>query len=356
MSDQGYGGPGNPGQGPGGQGGGEWNQPPQYGQQPNYGDPYGQAGYQPQQPQYPTAPYGSDQFGGPPQYGQHPYGQEQYGPYSGGAPPNHGNSQKSLFVGLGVVVVAGLVVLVLALTGVFSSASTKTSAGPKDAVNNVLLASKNQNLGDLKSNVCSKDLASSSELAAVVGDNHATSYVIGPVKDQTDSSAKVETTVTAKGRTSTSDLPVVKENGKWKVCFSNELNPTVGPLPTDTYPSPTDSSPTDTYPGPSSASSYSPSSNLCNTTSDANGTARLFVSAVTLADASLAQGCVYKGTVSASHVQALFGATKKYNPYDLAGQQGPTYTVKSVSGSGPSLVFTVTRESDGHYYVTSAHE
>ncbi len=50
----------------------QYNQQPQYGQQP-----YGQQQYN-QQPQYGQQPYGQQQYNQQPQYGQQPYGQQQY--------------------------------------------------------------------------------------------------------------------------------------------------------------------------------------------------------------------------------------------------------------------------------------
>lgn len=369
MSDQGYGGPGDSSGAPGRSGG--WNQPPGYGQQPGeqYGQPpyYGQPGYGEQygqQPSYgqPGSPdpygpphdgqYGGNQYppGGP--YAPDQYGQPQFDPYSGDAAVGNGKSQKPLFIGLGAVVVAGLVVLVLALTGVFSASSgTKTASGPKQAVERVLLASKNQNLGDVKANVCSKD-QSDSLLASVVGADRPVAYTVGAVKDENSNSATVEAKVTTSSKTSTTELPVVKENGQWKVCLTNLVSPPGSPTSaadTSPPPEPSSAAPSTTLPPPLGGGTTS----LCTATADANSTARLFVSAVTLGDLGLAQGCVYHGVVSSAQLTALFGSLKKYDPSVVAGQPGPRYSVKSVVGS-TTLRFTVTREPDGHYYVTSA--
>lgn len=331
MSDHGWGGPG--------QGGDpDWNRPG-YGQQPGYGDQYGQPVYG--EPQYP-----SDQYG---QYGQQPGG-----PYGGGGSANSGGSQKGVFIGLGAVVVAGLVVLVLAISGVFSGDSS-SSGGPKEAAEKLLLASKNQNLSDVKAAVCSKD-QDNSELSNIVGEDHATDYSVGEVTQKGDNAAAVKVTVTSDGKTSDATFPVIKENGSWKVCPS-ELSiigsPTGGPTystptPSYTYPSST----TPTY--PSSSSSLSTGS-FCASTVDAASTVKVFIGAITLSSIDLAQGCVYQGRVSRSELQSITGSDKIYSPTVSSGETGPTFTFTSVDGN-TTLKVTVEKESDGKYYVTDVAE
>ncbi len=190
--------------------------PSQYGQpqQPQYGQQqYGQQPYgQPQQPQY-----------GQQQYGQQPYGQPGFGPQGYGQPfgaPQSGGSKKGLiFGGIGVVVVAGIVVLVLALTGVFGG-SGPASGTPAAAVTDFLNAAKSGDTHKAETFECSKDrnAAGYSPNDLKVG-----SFSIGKTHKIDSKHATVATTGTSSttGKSSTIQLPVVKEGGDWKVCLSN---------------------------------------------------------------------------------------------------------------------------------------
>ncbi|MGI8679536.1 MAG: Rv0361 family membrane protein [Jatrophihabitans sp.] len=248
MSDQGWGQP--PNNDPQGQPGpyeqgqpGPYGQPGQYGQQPGqYGaqpaQPYGQPGQYGQQPgQYgaqPAQPYGQPgPYGGQPgQYGQPAYG-DQYGqgygqpggqpPYG---PPQSGNANKTIFAALGVVVVAGVVVLVLFLTGVFGGNSANTSS-PKAAAKSFLDAAKNRNLDGVKAALCSKD-AKTAHFIDNLSKVRIVSYTIGSTTQTDGSHATVATQVTTNAVPSPTetDLSVVKESGAWKVCLTGSGNST----------------------------------------------------------------------------------------------------------------------------------
>ena len=368
MSDQGYGpqypnepygqpqypGQQYPGQQyPGGQQGGQYPGGQQGGQYPG-GQPGGQYGEQYGQPQYPGQQYGQPQYPG----GQ--YGDQHYG----APPPNPGRSRKGVFIGLGAVVVAGLAVLVLAVTGVFSG-DTATGT-PTQPVQALLEASRSQDLTGVKANLCAGD-QNRSGLEDSVGSNRATDFTVGSVEQTQPDAALVNATVTTAEDTVDIQFPVVKENGAWKVCFSRAGQPGLGltgaSTPSATPPSYTVPSLTapsiPTIPSLSAPSLSAPSlsglGSICASSKDAQSTARLFISAITLSSIDLAEGCVYDNRVSRARIESLTGTGRTYSPSLPTTDQGPTFTVKSVSGDH-TLRVTVEKQSDGKYYVVDASE
>ncbi|MDT4904794.1 MAG: hypothetical protein QOH52_2810 [Pseudonocardiales bacterium] len=373
MSDQGFGPPGPGGPPEYGQ------QPPNYGQQPPYGEqppppgqqvpPYGQPPeYGQQPPQYGQQP---PAYGPPPQYGRQPsqygeqpqypggeYGQPQFNPYTGAAPANTGGgsagSRKGLIAGVGTLVVAGIVVAILLLTGVFSSSASASS--PTDAVKSLLDAGKKGDVSAAANTLCQSDIAAG-QASGLDANGKVQSYTIGTVTQQDSNNATVQTTVTSeKGGPQSAKIPVVKEGGTWKVCFTKALTnlPTAGSTPGGasapslaTSPSisllPSSATPSITAPTGLGLGSY------CASSTSAVTTATTFIGAIDIGSTELARGCVYPGTVSDATIKSVSGTSKLYAP--TSSQTGPVFDFQSVDGQS-KIRITVTKESDGKYYVT----
>ncbi|GAB2467131.1 nuclear transport factor 2 family protein [Jatrophihabitans fulvus] len=267
-------------------------------------------------------------------------------------PPARGN--RGVVIGaLSSVILAGLVVIVLAVAGVFSGSDTPAAAQPRDVVNSLLEASQRQDLDAVKQVVCRRDLSDPDIEDVVSDDGHATRFTIGKVTDLGGDRAEVEVSITSSTGTDSAKLPVVKENGAWKVCLSE-----IDTKPTDFPSEPTGSdsgSSTPSTPSSPGTTSSGTSGFSCASDKDAQSTARLFISYITLGNASSAYGCVYPGTVSESDVQALTGDGKLYSPSLPSSATGPDFSVESSDGQH-TLRFRVERRSDGRYYVTSASD
>jgi hypothetical protein len=196
----------------------QYGQPPQYGPPPEYVLPprYGPPPTQ-YVPQTPSGRYGQQNpgWGGGPQYAQRR--------------PN----RTPLFVSLGVVVAAGIVVAILFLAGVFSS-SDDSGQSPAAAAKAYVDAFNNNDLAGIKAVTCSQDLKfiNNDPSAASVGPNpvhdHIT-YTIGTTSIASDdpNTAIVHVRATESGPSlspedkGSKNIPfqMTKEHGAWKVCF-----------------------------------------------------------------------------------------------------------------------------------------
>jgi Domain of unknown function (DUF4878) len=218
MSDsgQGYGSPADP----------HWGQSnPQYGQpqygQPQYGQPqYGQPGYG--QSQYPEAGYG-----------QQPWSGGQSTAVYGSPPPTtRGGGGKGLIITLIVVLLlvgAGVAAYFLFFNGGGSGSS------PKSAVKALLDAGKANDKNKVPGLLCAADRARGLD-TQVSNSPLIKSYSIGQTKSTDAAHATVQVTVTTTAAANQSeDVPVLKENGSWKVCFT--LTPIPTPSITFTPPS-----------------------------------------------------------------------------------------------------------------------
>ncbi|WP_460603799.1 Rv0361 family membrane protein [Jatrophihabitans fulvus] len=231
-----------PGQGGYGQGG--YGQQPGYGGQPGYGnDPYNQ------QPGYGQGGYGQPGYGQP-GYGQGGYGQPGYGGPGGYGPPPKQGPNKALLGVVGAVVVAGLVVLVLFLTGVFGG-DDNGGESPSAVVGKTLQALKDKDVDAVKATLCKADLKELADENDRIDDNDAPdSWKIGATTTVDDNNASVAVTATQNGRTRTVSVPTVKEDGDWKTCLSN-LNSPGGSGPSASAPAPSGSYSAPSYSVPS---------------------------------------------------------------------------------------------------------
>ncbi len=196
---------------------------------PPYAQPYEQPGYQLPPPTY-GQPYEQPGYQPPPGY-QQPYpgypGTQPYAPVGYGQPtPPAGKSRKGWFIGGGVVIAAIIVaVVLLAVVGKKSG----SSGTPTDAAKNLMVAAKAGDKNGVLNALCSTDRALASAgnanpLTVIDDTDPVTSYQIGSVSQTDSTHANVKVTVSYQSEPAdTEDLPVVKEGGSWKVCFSNSI-------------------------------------------------------------------------------------------------------------------------------------
>jgi hypothetical protein len=229
------------------------------GGQPPQGQPYGQPQYpqqpgqQPGQPQYGGPPQGPP--GQPPQYGAPPqqpeYGQPQqypgqqypqqpgYGPPPGYGQPGYGAPRRSRapwYVAGGLVVVL-VGALVLWLT-VFREGA---ASSPQDAARKYAEAAKKHDISAARAVVCKADQAKAED-DFIPTEVRLVGYAITGQHDGGNGVTIVDGTVTIEvaGKTDTSplNLPVVKEDGSFKVCSSSRQGASGSSGPAATVPVP----------------------------------------------------------------------------------------------------------------------
>jgi hypothetical protein len=335
----------------------QYGQPqPDYGQQP-YGQP-AQPGYG--QPQYGQPDYSQPQYGQPgygqPQYGQPDYSQQQYGqPAYGYVPPVQQGSGSGGNKGLMYGAIALVVVAALGVGGyfLFAGGNDKKSGGngdAKSAAEALLKASEAQNIDAAKAVLCKEDLADSALITALQS-VHVTSYTIGNV-DQNGDVTVVHANIQAQGTGSTPDgkIPVIQEDGKFKVCLSRSTggSPMSGGssgAATSSVAAPPSTSDFPSQPSvPSSASGV-----VCDDSqTDAFGVADWYMIKVEDGEDDGAQACTFPNTVPASVTASISG--KNFEPdFGSGGETGPfIFNAKD----GTSVSVSVTKESDGKFYVT----
>jgi hypothetical protein len=184
------------------------------------------------------------------------------------------------------------------------------------------------------------------------------SYTIGKTTKMDSSHAAVQVKVTTASGSSSAPVPVVKENGSWKVCFTSAPNPSASgspgapstAAPSGIIPLPSVSVPSIAIPSLSVPSVGSlPGINICSGASSAQQAAQVYVSAATIGQTDLAQACVYHDSVSRSVTESIHSAGEFYR---LSGQKSATtFEFRSVTSSS-IITVTVTRESDGKYWIT----
>ncbi len=336
---------------------------PQYGQQPGqpqYGQPeYGQ---QPGQPQYGQPEYGQPAYGqpgGPPAYGGGGGEPPQYPGYAPGTGGGGGRSRKGTWISIlvGLLVAAGVGAYFL------FSGSDAGASSPKAAVQKLLDAGKNNDVGAAKKVLCQQDIALGT-ITSLQSRGRVKSYSIGKVSQSGNQATVTATIVTTdSSQPQTSALPVVKEGGKWKVCVSQALNnlpsnlssltaapPSPGGSISIPNPVPSIDLPSIGIPSASLPSLGTSLGSFCASTASAFTTAETYIGAIEIGSADLAQGCVWQNSVPASTAQAI-AATHKYFAPTNGSSSGPVFEFRSTDGT-KKVEITVTKEPDSKYYVT----
>jgi hypothetical protein len=122
-----------------------------------------------------------------------------------------------------VLFVVGIVAAVTLIGGPSSDNS------PEGAVDRWLTAVKDNDLGDVKENSCAKDVEAYNRDPSRTDDftessgNKLDSWDIGAA-NVTGDSGKVSVTIKGSSDTDTGEVPVVRESGDWKVCWSNLIS------------------------------------------------------------------------------------------------------------------------------------
>jgi hypothetical protein len=362
--------------------------PPDYGQQ-GYPPPgYGQPGYgQPPAPEYGQPQYAQPQYGQPGQPGQPPQGYPQQPGNFGqpgfpppGYPPQQptgtgggGKRRKGLLIGTGVI--GALIIIAIVL--LFTVGSSSSDATPAAAVKALLSAGKSGSLSGVKNSLCSQDqaivaAAAGSKDNPFVGSDRVTSYSVGAVTQSDSTHASVAVTYKTTGDTTADSLtvPVEKDGGSWKVCFTSAsfgggsalpsglpsslasgLLPSSLPsgLPSGLLPSGLASDlPSGLLPSGVPTDIGSIISGVCTSArTSAVGVVGAYLGLAESGQTAAAQGCTDPSKVSAA-TTAKF-ASKSYTPTGL----NPDGTeVDLTSSDGSKATIKVSKESVG-YLVTS---
>lgn len=338
--------------------------PPAEGQQPAFGQPQQPYG----DPQY---PYGNPYA--PPGQPQYPYGQQQppheqaswsyqqttpqqqwptaqYPAAADGSPPATSHRAQWLTVIAAVLIAAGVGAYFL-FSGSDANAST-----PTKVVSALLDAGKANDRGAAKKLLCKAD-ANDETVNQLASSGRVTSYKINSVQEIDTTHALVNVTVTTQ-LTKTgifSSVPVVKENGSWKVCPSGGfggIGPGTGPSAAAPTPSVPPSPSTVTTPPigiPTLVPSGLPGINPCAAMTDARATAIAYMGMAELGYVDYAQACVYDHSVPRSVTAGLkTSGTGLYAP--TGGGAGSTITFASIDGTA-TVDVTVVRKN-GQFYVT----
>jgi len=269
-----------------------------------------------------------------------PVGPAHMGPMSGGGPaggpPPRNN--KPWLVGGAIAAAAALILVFVAAAGGSGDDDNGGGgggggSGPKQALEKLLKASQDQDLDAAKSALCREDL--SGDMMDTLVDVKVVSYTIGSVEEK-DGYSIVNASVRTEDDEDESDgkVPVVQEDGTWKVCFSKALEDLEDlDIPT------TDT--TDFSTDVTTTSGCDADQNTASEVADRY----VSVAAYSIPDAQL---CVYGASVPSSTTEE-FG--DKYFFYDHSNGDG-TYVY--TNSDDQTLTVTVTMESDGRYWVTDA--
>jgi len=255
-----------------------------------------------------------------------------------------------------VVVAAAVLAYFLFFNGSSASAST-----PKDAVKKLLEAGKSNDVNAANKVLCKGDLAVG-EATKLGSTGRILTYTIGASSEKNGiTSVDVTATSTNNPQPASAKIPVVKEGGSWKVCFTRVLQqlPTglpSGPsglptVPTNGGPSASDSSSSAGL--PTNLPSSLPSGlSICSGTTDALSTANAYIGAAEVGLTTFAQSCVYQNSVPTAVTASLNG--KFYGAQSTDPNAGQ-FVFKSTDG-GTTVTIKVTKEPDGHFYVTGVQK
>lgn len=263
-----------------------------------------------------------------------------------------GGSNTKLLAALGVLIVACVVVLVLALLGTFDTA--RTSGSPRQVAAALLDAGKAHDVDAARKVLCERDLQTGT--AGNIASMTISRYSIDAVSQSSDT-ATVTATVTDGGSNRVIPIPVIKEKGAWKVCLliganlggsSSASAPSGSTGSTGSAPT----SPAGSTPVPSVSVPTDVGIDVCHTSTTAEMTAQVFVGALALGQADLAKPCVFNNSVPASTLEAIAASDTLYSQ---TSGSGSTFVFTSSDGT-KKLTVTVTKESDGKFYVTGLQQ
>jgi hypothetical protein len=316
----------------------------------------------PQQPLNPTRPLPQLPDPHQPQYPSPGYGPVDSNP-GGGYPPGYGAAGAATGPGqpggfdtagtgtrrTGLLAAIGAAVLVVALVVAYfalSSGSGASASTPKDAVKKLLEARRSSNLNQATKFLCQRDIALG-EAGKLDSAGRVVSYSVGPTSRKNGlTTVEATVTTTQSSRPGTQAIPVVKEGGSWKVCFSQGSARLPASAPSSGGA--TSSAPSATSSGASGGPSLPIGLNICAASTDRRSTAEAYVGAAEVGLSSFAQSCVYHNSVPPSVTASLSGTL--YVPQTSDSGAG-RFVFTSPDGRS-TVTIEVTKESDGHFYVT----
>jgi hypothetical protein len=249
--------------------------------------------------------------------------------------------------------VASIVVLLAALAvgGYFVFHSDSASASdPREPVRKLLDAGKTGDVSAAKQVLCARD-TSAAAMDALRAAGNIKTYTINGARQIDRTHAVVDVTITTTLLTTPTSLPfpAVKEGGTWKACpdLSEESgggsgSGTLSP-PTITASIP----PVSIGPPLPGVGDLNP----CEFATTAQDAATIYVGAAETGQTDVAQACVFRSSVPRS-VTASLTASAGPAFFVPSGSHGSTYTFDSVDGQH-HLAVTVTKEPDGHLYITN---
>jgi hypothetical protein len=361
-------------------------QPPDYGRQPGFGQPPGYPDPQYPPGQYPTqqlppvqdpgAQYPGAQYPGA-QYPGAQYPGAQYPP--GAAPPPYSPYQQAQpgdGAGRGRTWIAVAVVALLVAAGLgafFLFSGSNADAGtPKAAVSTLLDAGKTGDVNAAKKALCKAAANDNTLIDGLRSSGRITRYTIESVRtvDSSHAVVSVKLATTQISQPVDATFPAVKEDGSWKACptlsasSSGGGSGTASSVPSASNPAPSFPVPSISVPAglPSSLPSFPagiPSNlNNLNPCSFSGGSveqaATTYVGLAELGQVDYAQGCVYHDAVPRSVTVGLH-ATTSSGYYAPTGTHGTTVEFTSID-SKSHVEVTMTKESDGTYYVTKVEK
>jgi hypothetical protein len=214
----------------------------------------------------------------------------------------------------------------------FSGGSASAST-PKDAAKALFEAGKTGDVAAARKALCAAD-----NRAGIVSDldksGRIKSYSIDKVQQKNDTSATVTVTFTSTDNPSpqTVPFPVVKEDGKWKVCIT-KLTGGGGlvPGPSSGPPSGLPSISIPPISGLPSITGIPNGTNPCSYISDPETVALAYVGAAEIGQTDVAQACVYQDSVPRSLTASLKASGSAL--FAPSGSSGNTYRFASLDGN-----------------------
>jgi hypothetical protein len=312
-----------------------------------------------QLPQYPQQPYDPNQtaaygqpmypdYSQPPPYGGGPGGPPQYP----GAPPADGGSggRRGLLIASIVAVLAALGVGAFFL---FSGSDSASAATPADAAKALFEAGKTSDVDAAKKVLCQSDLAAG-VADQLKSSGRITQYQVLGTNQQGANRATVTVRFSStQSRSQTLPVPVIKEDGSWKVCYTAQGS---GPPPGNPTDFPSVSIPPISIPPITDLPTGIPTDlptgipeNPCSFIDDPETVALAYVGAAEIGQTDVAQSCVFEDSVPRELTASL--ATDGSGLFAPSGSSGSTYEFDSIDNT-THLSVTVTKEGDGTYYIT----
>jgi hypothetical protein len=253
---------------------------------------------------------------------------------------------------------SGVTVVLIALVAFILLRGGSATATPESAASAMFEAFTSNDEKAYLQVACAADVQADQD-AQASGDADAepaaglTSYSIGKTTNADATHATVSAAITANGRSTPFDVPVVKENGEWRVCLTQALSTVtsssgpqapLGQAGAISTSGPRSSLGADTTGSPGPAASSSAGTALtCGGQGDALTVASYYVVDIEASLLDLAKTCVYPGSVPDSVTAQLDGL--ELMPVNVSSGPDFSYTAES------KRVTVRTAQKDGKWWV-----